>query len=136
MKKRSKRNSLASYKKKLWKVFSQYIKLRDGPQCFVCGKTGLKGQNWHVGHCIPKAAGGLLLYFHEQNNHSCCYFCNINLGGNGAVYNQRIREVYGNEMMDELLRLRGRVVKWTREDYEDLIAEYKRLIFITKSHQS
>ena len=120
-----KRRKLSWYKKKLWEVFSAYIRARDKGVCFTCGKSGLKGSGYHAGHCIPKGSGGLLLYFHEQNVHGQCFRCNINLGGNGAVYAQRIREVYGDEVMDEIYRLRGKVVKWTREDYIDLIAEYE-----------
>ena len=121
-----KKISLAKMKKKLWKVFSPYIRTRDKGVCFTCGKAGLSGSGYHAGHCIPKGAGGLLLFFHEQNVHGQCFRCNINLGGNGAVYAQRIREVYGDEKMNEIYQLRGKIAKWTVQDYEDLIEEYKQ----------
>jgi len=61
-----KKKSISSLKKKLWKVFADYIKKRDKYTCFTCGRKG-EGSGMHAGHFIPKASGGLALYFNEDN---------------------------------------------------------------------
>lgn len=99
-----KKKTLSWYKKKLWEVFSRYIRIRDKGTCFTCGLKKPYKQ-MQAGHYIPKSIGRLSLYFHEQNVHCQCYRCNINLGGNGALYGFRILEVYGQEVYDELHRL-------------------------------
>ena len=104
-----KTRNLTWWKKKFWKLFSEYIRKRDCGTCFTCGLQK-EYKQMQAGHCIPRASGGLMLYFDEINVHCQCYRCNINLGGNGAVYAQRIRDVYGDEAMDNLYTLRGRLV--------------------------
>ena len=80
----------------------------------------------HAGHFIPRAAGGLSLYFHEQNVHAQCYRCNINLGGNGSEYYRRMVERFGQEVVDELFQLKYTgYKKYTIEDYQQLREDYK-----------
>ena len=97
-------------KSKLWKVFSLYIRQRDNYQCFTCGRHAT-GSGMHAGHYIPKSAGGIALYFHEQNVHAQCYNCNINLSGNSDIYSQKIIEKYGQETLDHLRQLRNETHK-------------------------
>ena len=79
-----------------------------------------------AGHYVPKSVGGLSLYFHEKNVHCQCFRCNINLGGNGAVYSYRILEVYGQEVFDEIHRIRTQeTLKYTKEDYIHITEYYK-----------
>ena len=104
-------------KKKLWALFSKFIKERDGYICFTCGRKG-EGSGMHSGHFIPRSIGGLALYFHEENVHAQCYNCNINLGGNQYAYGQKL----GAETVARLLSLKGTITK--DFDYDFYIAEY------------
>ncbi len=118
-------HTLGWYKKDLWKIFSLFIRTRDKFTCFTCGKSG-DGKGMHAGHFIPRSTGGLSLYFHEMNVHAQCYFCNINLGGNGAEYYRRMIEKYGNDDVAELFRLRDTgYKKYSIEEYKEMKELYK-----------
>jgi hypothetical protein len=125
LRKEAKKNTMGWYKKEFWKVFSRYIRLRDKGKCFTCGlQKPWKTQQ--AGHMIPRASGGLSLYFHEQNVNCQCYRCNINLGGNGAVYAVKFVEKYGQDAFDEVMRLKDQgYLKYGIDDYEQLRAEYE-----------
>lgn len=116
-----KKKTNAKLKKELWKVFSEYIRKRDKGICFTCGRKA-ESRGYHAGHFIAKAAGGLALYFHEDNVRGQCYNCNINLGGNQYIFGQRL----GDAKAKELYALKQKIVK----DYpfEDKIAYYKQKI--------
>ncbi len=122
LRKKSKQK-ISVLKRKLWTVFSIYIRKRDGGICFICGRR-CEGMGYHAGHFIPKSIGGNILYFNEDNVHGCCYNCNINLGGNLYLYGQKL----GKEKCDELYQLKKQIVKWTEEDYLNKITHYKELI--------
>ena len=107
-------------KKKAWKVFAKWIKERDKYICFTCGRK-CEGSGAHAGHFIPKSVGGLTLYFHEENVHCQCYNCNINLGGNQYLYGVKL----GEEKVKELYALKNKIVKWSDEDYQNLINKYE-----------
>lgn len=119
------KKTIGTQKKKLWKVFSQYIRLRDKGVCFTCGLER-PWKQMQAGHFIPRAAGGLALYFDEQNVHCQCYRCNINLGGYGAEYARRLREKFGDDIVDDLYQKRNEIRKYTIEDYDNLIEVYKQ----------
>lgn len=119
--KKPKKKTNAKLKKELWKVFAQYVKGRDKGTCFTCGRRS-SGQGLHAGHFIPKAAGGLALYFHEDNVKAQCASCNLFLEGNHYVFGQKL----GEEKVAELYNLKQKVTKWTAQDFEDKIAEYKK----------
>lgn len=128
VRKTAKKGSIGWFKKKLWTIFSKYIRQRDGYTCITCNKKG-KGSQIHAGHFIPRASGGLSLYFHEDNVHAQCYRCNINLGGNGGVYYQKLLERKGQEVIDNLFFLKDNgYLKLSIEDYKKLIEEYKNKI--------
>lgn len=114
--------TLSQKKKKLWKVFSQYIRKRDKMTCFTCQRKG-EGAGIHAGHWIPDSVGGLALKFHEKNVHAQCYHCNINLGGWGERYTERMEQVYGKETINELRQLKNKITKDL--DFEKLYEKYK-----------
>lgn len=108
-------------KAKLWKVFAKYIKLRDNKTCFTCGKKA-DGYALHAGHFIPKAAGGLALYFHEDNVHAQCAGCNLFLAGNQYIYGEKL----GKETVDALYRCKQQIIK--DYPYDEKIAYYEKKI--------
>ncbi len=117
--KKSKKLTTSKLKKKLWIVFSKYIRQRDKGICFICLRI-CEGSGYHAGHFIPKSVGGLALYFHEDNVHGCCYHCNINLGGNLYEYGLRL----GKDKCEELYKLKGIITKWSEVDYLEKIEHY------------
>lgn len=116
-----KKKTNAQLKKKLWEVFSKYIRLRDKGICFICGRK-CEGSGYHAGHFIARSVGGLALYFHEDNVHGCCYHCNINLGGNTWEYGKKL----GDEKVKELYALKGKITK--DFPYASLISHYTSLV--------
>lgn len=120
LKKKSK-VKLSVLKRKLWKVFSEYIRKRDKGICFICGRVA-SGSAYHAGHFIPKSIGGLALYFHESNVHGSCYHCNINLGGNLYEYGVKL----GVEKVNELYQLKNQILKVDEIWYAEKIAYYSQ----------
>ena len=123
LRKKSK-SKIPTLKRKLWKVFSLYIRERDSFKCITCGKVSV-GQGMHCGHFIPKAVGGMALYFCETNNHAQCYNCNINLGGWGERYAEVLERKYGIEKVNEMRGLIHKIEKWSELDYLNKIEYYK-----------
>jgi hypothetical protein len=122
--KRKSKSKISLLKRKLWKVFSEYIRKRDDYTCFTCGRKA-KGSGMHAGHFISKQIGGIALYFHEDNVHAQCYNCNINLGGNHYIFGLKL----GKEKCDELYGIKNKYTeKWTEDDYLNKIEYYTSLI--------
>lgn len=118
--KKPKKPTISTLKKKLWHVFSLYIRNRDKWTCFTCGRKA-EGSGLHAGHFVPKSVGGLALYFHEKNVNAQCYNCNINLSGNIWEYGQRL----GPETVAEIYELKKQITKWSTQDYLDKIKYYE-----------
>jgi hypothetical protein len=83
--------------------------------------------NDHTAHLIPKAVCGAYLKYDLRNLRRCCYFCNIHLGGNGAVYYKNMVEREGQEYVDQLFRDKNITVK-AYDFYTKLLEEYKKVI--------
>lgn len=53
-----------------------------------------------------------------------CYYCNINLGGNGAVFYKKLVEIEGQKYVDQLFLDKQKSIKaydhyiWQLEEYE------------------
>lgn len=116
------KHDLPKLKRKLWKVFTLYIKERDEWTCFTCGKIAT-GWGMGGGHFIPKSTGGLALYFHEDNVHAQCARCNLLLQGNQYEYGLRL----GKRRVNALNKLRGAITKWDETTYIVKIEHYKKL---------
>jgi len=117
------KSPISKLKRKLWTVFSKYIKERDDYICFTCGRKA-EGSGMHAGHFISKSVGGMLLYFHEDNVHAQCYNCNINLSGNQYIYGQKL----GEEKVAELYKIKNQCLVLTPKEkiawYEEKIEHY------------
>lgn len=119
------KNTLTYCKKKLWIVFSRYIRLRDNHTCITCGRKNI-GSGMHAGHFIPKVVGGLSLYFDETNVNAQCYRCNLNLGGYGAEYYRQMVAKYGQPKVDQLFYIRdGEQIVFNKKSYEVLTEYYE-----------
>lgn len=121
--------SIRSLKKKLWSVFSKYIRERDKYTCICCGKVA-KGGAMHAGHFITGATCSPLLYFDDTNVHAQCYHCNINLSGNWVVYEKKMVDRYGLDYVNnlKLRRTREMGTKVYEDWYYTKIEKYKKKI--------
>lgn len=103
-----KKETISSVKKKVWVVFSEYIRTRDCLRTTGCTSWGLcitclKRLHYKLlqaGHYIPGRHSNNL--FEETGCHAQCYNCNINLKGNTHVYAKKLIELYGEEHPDWL----------------------------------
>lgn len=106
-------------------MFSEYIRRRDKGVCFTCGKRD-EWKNMDAGHYIPKSVGGSNLYFNEKNVHAQCTACNRFRHGNLHVYALRLREKYGNGILEWLEAYRNKSVPYNKRELEILIDYYKK----------
>jgi hypothetical protein len=125
--KKRKQKTLSQLKKKLWELCKQIIRARDGSICFICGQSGLEGSNWHTGHFIPSSTCGAYLRYDLRNLHSSCYNCNINCGGNGALFYRRLVEVYGQAFVDRIFNDQKICIKANKVFYEEKIEKYTEI---------
>lgn len=126
--KRKSKTDIAKQKDKLWELCKEFIRGRDGNVCVSCGKTGLAGSGWHTGHLIPKAACVAYLKYDKRNLYSQCYYCNINLGGNGAELSRAVALRHGQDFLDQLFDDKKIMVKADKFFYEERIKEYEELL--------
>ena len=116
-----------NYKKRLWKVFSEYVRRRDGGKCFTCD-TVKDYKLMDAGHFIPAGTCPPPLYFDERNVSCQCTSCNRYKSGNLSVYAIRLVEKYGSEVLRELDAMKKRGGKWNSWTYQEYINLYKSKI--------
>jgi 5-methylcytosine-specific restriction endonuclease McrA len=114
-----------NYKKRLWKVFSEYIRRRDKGCCFTCG-TVKDWKEMDAGHYIPAGQSPPPLYFSEKNVNCQCTSCNRFKHGNLSVYTRSLMDKFGTGIIDELFELKRHKVKWNAWTYQVKIDEYKK----------
>lgn len=110
--------------KKLWKLFSKFIRERDKYKCFTCGKITYPAQ---AGHYRTGATCRKYLFFDERNVNCQCYRCNINLSGNWREYQRRMIEKYGVEI-DHEFDVLNQKDGWDFP-YEERIKHYETLLY-------
>ena len=128
MKPRKKKTEVQKLKLKLWELCKQIIRKRDGNRCVVCGKQGLEGSGWHTGHFIASSVCGAFLRYDIRNLHSSCYYCNVNLGGNGAVFHESLERDYGLPFVKQIMVNRHVIMKADKHFYQRKIDEYTKLV--------
>ena len=140
-----KKHGVAWWKKKVWtKAFSPYIRLRDALEttgsphtlkCCSCGKPypAFGVGCAQAGHFIPGRHNSIL--FLEHCVHGQCYNCNITLKGNWPGYYAFMRERYGQNGIDEMLRLSKTVRKFTVEELKTMYNRYLNQIELLKSQK-
>lgn len=129
--KTAKRKSVSSVKKKVWALFSEYIRTRDCLKttgctswglCITCDKR-IHFKLLQAGHFIPGRHNSNL--FSERGVHAQCYNCNINLKGNTLIYRRKIIELYGENADVKLEEVARQIKKFTVSDLEALTDEIK-----------
>jgi predicted RNA-binding Zn-ribbon protein involved in translation (DUF1610 family) len=118
--------------RKLWKVFSEYIRLRDSNsqgvgKCISCGKW-LHWKEAHAGHYIPRVAIFKAIKYHEWNVNLQCPYCNKFLEGNSDSYRSNLIDKIGKEAVDWLSEHKRDGLNWKISDYEEKIEYYKNQV--------
>lgn len=128
---KKKQPKVSTIKKKVWRLFSEYVRTRDClkttglpdyGKCITCQKTVPKSL-LQAGHFIPGRHNANL--FSERGVHAQCYNCNINLKGNTLEYRRRIINLYGEGADLELEEEDRQIMKFTIHDMEEKIKHYQ-----------
>ncbi len=123
---------ISTIQNKIWEECKRIIRERYMKKgcsntwtCYTCGRN-IRGANCHTGHMIAKASLGAFLKYDLRLLRPQCYHCNINLGGMGAVFIEKMRKIEGDKYVDQILRDRNKTVK-AYDYYLMLLEEYKKL---------
>ena len=113
--------------KKLDRVFSLYIRLRDADeggttQCVTCGAYKYY-KDIDAGHFIKRQHGSTR--WDERNVHPQCTRCNHFMGGRQDDMSLYILRLYGKDTLLELMQLKYQTRKFTRTELEDLIKHFQ-----------
>lgn len=123
----------AKLKKKLWTIFSIYIRLRDADdkgivKCCTCGTeynwTDPKGR-MQMGHFIPVKLNPALM-FDEKNVAGQCSVCNGSLEGSQWFFGHYIIQRWGKEELDRLISMYRIQFRFTTEWLVEKIAYYRK----------
>lgn len=76
-----------------------------------------------AGHLVSGRTNGVL--FDERGIWPQCYACNVCRQGMGAEYTVFILGVYGQGVVDDLIRKRREAVRFTKEELKEMIEGYK-----------
>jgi hypothetical protein len=120
-------------KLKLWELCKQiirktYLKEDGGWDCFTCGKHIDIPFKAHTGHFIPSASCGAYLRYDLRNLRVQDYYCNINLGGNGATYYKNLVEEKGKKYVDQIFKDKNISIKADWVWFEAKIEEYTEIL--------
>jgi len=109
--KATKQPTITGMKKKLWAVFSKYIRMRDclevtktltSGKCCTCGRS-YPISKLQAGHFIPGRADSIL--FEPTCVHSQCYRCNVLRQGEWVKYFRYMERKYGLGHINRLMTL-------------------------------
>ena len=129
-----KKMTVSKLKKKLWVIFSLFIRTRDCLRTTGCASWGFCmtcGKRYHIkllqaGHFLPGRHNSNLFY--ERGCHAQCYNCNINLKGNTMAYMDALIKLYGKGIIEEL-RENDKITKqYKLPELEALMEHYKYLL--------
>ena len=113
---------------KLWKVFSEYIRLRDVDVCgygfcITCNRL-IHYSKGDCGHGIPRQHKATK--FNEQNNHLQCKHCNGFEGGKREVYKEQVNKKYGPGTWDKLEVMSRMTCKRDQFEIDVMTGYYKK----------
>lgn len=120
--------------RRLDKVFSQFVRYRD---CLKTTGTIESGAcitcNWvypysqlQAGHFVSRTS--YATRYDERNVNAQCVSCNVFKKGNIDEYFVRMEELYGREVVDELLSHKHTTRRFKRKEMKEMIDYYKAKI--------
>lgn len=121
---------VSTLKKKLDKIFSQYVRLRDSNaegygDCITCSKE-LHWKQAHAGHFVSRRVNSLR--YDELNVNMQCNYCNTYNQGEQYAYSRALDMKYGKGTAEGLWKRRFETHKFTVGELETLIEEYKEKV--------
>ena len=120
----NKRKKTRALHKKLWSLVSLYVRKRDAGKCFTCPARKPVNE-MHCGHYHDASVSNPELNFDLRNLNCQCPGCNLFKSGNKVIYAYNLTKKYGINILDELMELKNKVIKWSAEDYEEKIKYYE-----------
>lgn len=129
----NKKETISYWKKKVWTVFSLYIRLKDADEnsysvCCTCSKR-FYYKKIQAGHFIPGRHN--IVLFNEELVHPQCFSCNFYLRGNPREYDKFMRKKYGDakvEKFDNLSKGKAKIKQFTIPELQVLYEKYKDLL--------
>lgn len=118
-------------------LFQRLVRLRaieqDGKlTCCSCGKRDYPGNSFDAGHWIGRSKAATI--FDPRNCHPQCVACNrFGVGAVAAGYDTFMRTKYGQEVMDELVRLSNTTKQWTREELAKMYVQFREELTLWES---
>lgn len=126
---RPRKDSRRDLKDTLDRIFSLFIRLRDGC-CSLCGST----QNLECGHYIGRSNPAVR--FDPLNAHCLCHNCNQLDNQNKAPYLNFMKRTYQPEALTELNSRAAQGKKFTDEWLKGQIKTFTDLVGILKDERS
>lgn len=90
--------------------------------CYTCDRV-MRWKTAQAGHFVGGRSSAVLL--NEEVIRPQCIKCNVMLRGNYQIFTLRMVAEVGIKKVEELLDLKGRVVKFSRADLEEKIQAYR-----------
>ena len=120
--------SKAKLSKKLDAIFSKYIRWYYADDngyvsCYTCGATKPVSEMQN-GHFITRRK-----YASRWSTSNCrpqCQKCNIWEQGQQFVFGNKLKAELGEDKFDELIQLSNTTAKYSKSDYEEMVAHYKK----------
>lgn len=109
-------------KKECWRVFSLYIRKRDGYVCYTCGAK-LNKKTSEAGHFIHGK-----LDFDPMNVHCQDSYCNKYLHGNLGIYAEKLIKEYGLERVEEMRVRANQIWKPDTQELENLLSHWETML--------
>jgi len=116
-----------TYQKRLWKVVSDYVRIRDFykyKKCISCGKyvDDWKNPDWQAGHYVPYSICKGYTKFNPDNVFGQCSYCNRGFSGApaGATFKENIVKRNSKKLLAEIERFKYAPLE-KREDYTELV---------------
>jgi 5-methylcytosine-specific restriction endonuclease McrA len=111
-----------------WALMSQYIRLRDKGKCFTCGVVR-PIEEMQAGHYHHAKVTNAVSY--DKRNVNCqCPECNTGGNGRSVEYGERLVELYGQDVLDELALAKHegsiRPIGWFGDKIKELRAMIER----------
>lgn len=123
--------SLTTQHKKLWLVYSIFIRVRDTHleddgirygNCISCQRR-IALTEGDAGHFIK--ATYLMHRYDERNVHLQCRYCNRFLDGNQAEYMRAMEALYTREVVDQMLDTKHEPRPYKAWELQELREQYK-----------
>ena len=114
--------------KKLDVIFSKYIRwyyadANGYVECYTCGVTK-PVKEMQCGHFQSRRH--YATRWHTDNCKPQCVKCNMFMQGNIWIYGNKLKAEIGNVKFNELIQLSNTTVKYTQQDYLDMLEYYKK----------